>query len=234
MNEASSAESPLSRREEAKALFRNAILDAAERVFAERGFHAARIQDVAKQARIGVGTVYNHFEQKDDLLRALLEERTEQVLACLAPQPSDPEDFEERLTTRIGRMLGFVEQHRSFFLVGMEYGFLGKGSVADEQLTCGRAMPQVEKFRATFRGLIEEGLAAGALAPMDAQRLAWALGGILRMFIFGALMEQKEPSLTALAPTIAHLFLHGAAPPGREAPPPRSEKTPRAARRTSR
>ena len=87
MNEASLPEAPLSRREEAKALFRNAILDAAERVFAEHGFHVARIQDVAKQARIGVGTVYNHFEQKEDLLLALLEDRTGEVLACLAARP---------------------------------------------------------------------------------------------------------------------------------------------------
>src|SRR5262249_48120808 len=87
---------------------------------------------------------------------------------------------------------------------------------ADDQVEHAKQMPKVEKFRATFRGLIEEGLAAGALEPMDAHRLAWALGGILRMFIFGALVEQLEPSLTALAPTIARLFLHGASP--REGP----------------
>ena len=69
------------RRDEARALFRNAILDAAEAVFAERGFHGARIQDVAARARIAVGTVYNHFAQKDDVLAALLEERTEGLLA---------------------------------------------------------------------------------------------------------------------------------------------------------
>ena len=38
------------RRDEARALFRNAILDAAESVFAQRGFHGARIQDIAEQA----------------------------------------------------------------------------------------------------------------------------------------------------------------------------------------
>src|SRR5262249_11395598 len=62
------------RREEARALFRNAILEAAEEVFAERGFHGARIQDIAARARLAVGTVYNHFGQKEDVLRALLEE----------------------------------------------------------------------------------------------------------------------------------------------------------------
>ncbi len=228
MNEVSPHEAPLSRREEAKALFRNAILDAAELVFAEHGFHVARIQDVAKQARIGVGTVYNHFEQKEDLLLALLEERTGQMLAQLAALPSDPEAFEERLVARLSRMLDYVEHHRSFFVVAMEHGILGKGSTGVDAVTCGKKMSQVEKFRTTFRGLIEEGLAAGALEPMDAHRLAWALGGLLRMFIHGALNEEKEPSLVALAPTIVRLFLHGASPrsAGPETPSPRpSQKT---------
>ena len=65
-------------RSEAKALFRNAILDAAEIVFAERGFHEARIQDIAARARIAVGTVYNHFETKEDVLAA---QRVREALA---------------------------------------------------------------------------------------------------------------------------------------------------------
>jgi AcrR family transcriptional regulator len=210
MNAFSSAEPPLTRREEAKALFRNAILDAAERVFAEHGFHVARIQDVAKEARIAVGTVYNHFEQKEDLLRALLEERTEQMLAHLAPLPSDPEPFEERLTARLARVLGWVDQHRSFIPLAIEHGVLGKGTAAGDAVCCGKRMRQVEKFRAAFRALVEEGLAAGALEVMEVQHLVWSLAGLLRMFTIGA-MDQGAASLAPLAPTIARLFLHGAA-----------------------
>src|SRR5580658_1642295 len=89
------------RRDEARALFRNAILDAAEAVFAERGFHGARIQDIAERARIAVGTVYNHFEQKDDVLSALLEERTEGLLAQVRAREGDPADFRARLHARM-------------------------------------------------------------------------------------------------------------------------------------
>lgn len=201
---------PLSRRAEAKALFRNAILEAAELVFAERGFHSARIQDVAQKARIAVGTVYNHFEQKDDLLHALLEERTEKMLDRLAPAASDPDDFEAKLTARLARMLGYVEEHRGFFLVAIEHGLFAKGPQPVETGGCGKQMRQIERFRAAFRELLEEGLAAGALEPMDTQLLVWFLGGALRAFTVGALQRQ-EPDLGALAPTLSRLFLHGAA-----------------------
>lgn len=228
-----SPEPPLTRREEAKALFRNAILDAAERVFAEKGFHVARIQDVAKEARTAVGTVYNHFEQKEDLLRALLELRTEQMLGRLEPLPSDPQPFEERLQARLTRVLAYVEEHRSFVTLAIEHGVFGKGTASGDAVCCGKRMRQVERFRATYRALIDEGLAEGALEPMDAQSLVWCLVGILRMFVLGAI-EHGAPSLTALAPTITRLFLHGAArdkPP----PPPRApKKTSRSARRPTR
>src|SRR3954451_23816070 len=116
MNPPSSPQPLLSRREEAKAMFRKAILDAAERVFAERGFHVARIQDVAQHARIAVGTVYNHFEQKEDLLRALLEERAEQMLERFGPAATDPPAFEERLIARLERVLRYVDEHRGFYI----------------------------------------------------------------------------------------------------------------------
>ena len=77
------------RRDEARALFRNAILDSAEAVFAHKGFHGARLQDIAARARIAVGTVYNHFEDKDAVLAALLEERSEEMLARFRPAPGD-------------------------------------------------------------------------------------------------------------------------------------------------
>ncbi len=239
MNALSPDDPPLTRREEAKALFRNAILDAAERVFAEHGFHVARIQDVAKEARIAVGTVYNHFEQKEDLLRGLLEERTEQMVARLSPLPSDPEPFEERLTARLARVLAYVEEHRGFVQLAIEHGVFGKGTVAGDAVCGGKRMQQVERFRTSFGALIEEGLAAGALEPMDARSLVWALAGIFRMFTLGAL-EHRAASLTALAPTITRLFLHGAArelpSPTSPSPPPhrRSKKTTRSARRPAR
>lgn len=239
MNAISSDDPPLTRREEAKALFRKAILDAAERVFAEHGFHVARIQDVAREARIAVGTVYNHFDEKEDLLRDLLEERTEQMVVRLAPLPSDPEPFEERLTARLARVLSYVEEHRGFVRLAIEHGVFGKGSAAGDAVCCDKRMRQVERFRAAFGALIEEGLAAGALEPMDAQSLRLALAGIFRMFTLAAL-ENQAASLTALAPTITRLFLHGAARklPSPTSPSPphprRSKKTTRSARRPAR
>ena len=56
---------------------RNQILDAAAVVFAEKGFHGATTKDIAGEAGIAEGTIYNYFESKHDLLVGLMARLTE-------------------------------------------------------------------------------------------------------------------------------------------------------------
>jgi AcrR family transcriptional regulator len=53
---------------------RNAILEAASRVFAERGLTAAPTSEISKQAGVAEGTLFTYFETKDDLINALYRE----------------------------------------------------------------------------------------------------------------------------------------------------------------
>ncbi len=57
------------------------LLDAAMVVFARRGYHAARVDDIVKVARTSHGTFYLYFSNKEDLLRALVSEAGEVVSA---------------------------------------------------------------------------------------------------------------------------------------------------------
>src|SRR5919109_2901262 len=57
---------------------RAAVLAAAKKLFADEGLDA-QMPDVAKAAKVGVGTVYRHFPTKDDLIAALAAERFERL-----------------------------------------------------------------------------------------------------------------------------------------------------------
>jgi AcrR family transcriptional regulator len=204
---------PPRRRDEARALFRNGILDAAEAVFAERGFHGARIQDIAERARIAVGTVYNHFADKDEVLSALLEERTEGLLAQVRASGDEtaprPRGFRARLEARIARMLGYVEQHRAFFAIANEHGLFA-GAVAPSARVSSRNLERMETFRAVFRAIVEEGIASGDLEPLDADALSRFLGGTMRAFVLSSLAQDGKDVRQQAAMT-ADLFLYGAA-----------------------
>jgi AcrR family transcriptional regulator len=60
---------------------RAALLRAAQRLFAERGSTAIPYSTIAQEARVGIGTLYRHFPQPEDLVSALVAEAGEQVLA---------------------------------------------------------------------------------------------------------------------------------------------------------
>ena len=65
------------RRTEARGTARERLLDAAAEVFAERGYRATRVEDLAAAAGLTKGAVYWNFESKEDIFVALLEERVD-------------------------------------------------------------------------------------------------------------------------------------------------------------
>src|SRR4051794_29366032 len=73
-------------RTESKAQTRAALLAAAERVFAAKGFHGATVEDIAEQAGFTRGAFYANFHDKADLLLTLLDEQSRARLAQLGEQ----------------------------------------------------------------------------------------------------------------------------------------------------
>ena len=62
------------RREREKQLRRQSILSAAEILFAHNGYRKTKIEDIAEKAEVSVGTVYGYFQNKEELLAAVLDE----------------------------------------------------------------------------------------------------------------------------------------------------------------
>jgi AcrR family transcriptional regulator len=90
------------------------ILKAARAVFADRGMHS-QIDDVAKRAKVGVGTVYRHFPTKEALFDALVREHFEEI-AGFAREAVEREDAWEAFCELMWRAaehnaedLGFCE-----------------------------------------------------------------------------------------------------------------------------
>ncbi len=88
---------------------REQIIDAAMRVFAQKGFARATNRDVAREAGITTGLIYYYFESKEALLKAALEERSPaQVMTQFTPEMLEqpPEIF---LPLLLMRILNIVE-----------------------------------------------------------------------------------------------------------------------------
>lgn len=89
---------------------REAILDAALDLFAERGFHGTAVPLVAERAKVGAGTVYRYFESKEALVNVLFRREKGQFLQALTadlPRDASPREQFRELWRRLRR---FAEQ----------------------------------------------------------------------------------------------------------------------------
>lgn len=85
------------RREREREARRNRILDAAERVFYDNGFDAAKMEDVAEAAQLGKGTLYLYFKTKDDLALGLVLRHQRAVVENFEAARADATDGVELL-----------------------------------------------------------------------------------------------------------------------------------------
>jgi TetR/AcrR family fatty acid metabolism transcriptional regulator len=73
------------------------ILDAALLVFAEKGYHDARISDIARRAETAYGLVYHYFKNKEEILDTIFEERWTGFIAAIRAIREDDRSAEEKL-----------------------------------------------------------------------------------------------------------------------------------------
>lgn len=81
---------------------RQAILQAASRLFGHYGPFKTTIADIARESRVGVGTVYLEFRSKDSILRELSRRRHERVLAAIERAWADGRPAASRLELALG------------------------------------------------------------------------------------------------------------------------------------
>jgi TetR/AcrR family transcriptional regulator, fatty acid metabolism regulator protein len=93
-----------------RAAKRDRILDAAERVFAQRGFYAAKVADIAREAGVADGTIYLYFKNKDDLLISLFESRMERVNQILATAIATAARPRDQLHAFVRAYLGLIAE----------------------------------------------------------------------------------------------------------------------------
>lgn len=191
---------------DARAERRRQILDAAVRVFAEKGHEAIRIQDVADQAGVAYGLVYHYFGTKDALLKTLFDENWAifaDVVESITSSDRSPEDAVRAvLDYAFGALDAFPDRMKVILL---EYGRHARLGAALNHPDVARVLACLER---TFRACA----AQGAMAPdVDPRSLAVLLLGALEGAIVATLAAPSSapavpPDLRAVRATVLALF----------------------------
>ncbi|WP_181233799.1 TetR/AcrR family transcriptional regulator [Enhygromyxa salina] len=194
-------------REESRAVYREAIVEAAMRIFGRTGFHETKIADIATEAGVATGTLYNYFSSKEEIFESILDDGRACLAAALAEKAS-VEDPLARMREVVKVMFEFLEEHGMLFTMYMQLGAnpmdLKRANDAGD-----------EEFRQQLLGLLAGSIAeAGERMRPDfsAETLAWVFGGLIHGAITEWIVGGCQPGLRTRTDTIMELFLNGATP----------------------
>lgn len=185
---------------------RQLILDAATHVFAERGFFAAQVADIARRAGIAAGTVYLYFRSKDELLISLFDRTMQDAIRDGRETLASVVDPADRLR-RIARLhLERLGRDRDLAIVFQ---------VELRQSTKFMARLSATRLR-SYLGIIRDTIAEGQTQGVFRANVPATLGA--KMF-FGALDEMatnwilsdRKYALIDDADGVVDVFLYGVA-----------------------
>jgi AcrR family transcriptional regulator len=155
--------------ENAKAAGRARIVDAARTLFAERGYAACRVADVARRAGMSAGNVYWHFDSKEALLAAILAEGFGSVETMTAEVAAAYGPARRKLDLLLERTLALYDQNALFMVI--LGGLMGHGG-QELVRSLGFDMPEIGgRYHANLRRVFAEARSEGAVAPADPDQL---------------------------------------------------------------
>jgi AcrR family transcriptional regulator len=203
----------MTRAERKKQELRREIVDAAFDCFAERGYHATGIADIAAQLGIGHGTFYRYFDNKRDIVDHVITDIVERVVAALAannaPEAVDTLDDYREQVARIGECLWSVfgaDPRVARFLL-----LEAAGIDADMRE---RVLGFHEMAADLTAGYLEHGVRTGYLhSDLDVAATARAINGMIIASIIAALREPTEGSHKRMAVAIRRVMYDGIAAP---------------------
>jgi AcrR family transcriptional regulator len=170
-------------RERKKARTRQAIADAAARLFAEHGFEQVAVSDVAREAEVSEQTVYNYFPTKDQLVTdrdQLIQDELSRLIRARAPGTTPAAAIREFV-------LGTVEGIRRIPAAQWrgEIGFLAAISPAVHRLS----LEMSDRQASTVAAAIAE---TDAVAPEIAKLRGIALASVFQIIITEAGRRTRE------------------------------------------
>ena len=161
----------MSPRPDVSAQRKTQILEAALRVFARRGFHKARMDDIAAEAHLSKGALYWYFRSKDAILQALLDKMFSVIMSDmlrLAARHEDP------VPERLRQIARSAEEGLKLFAAAMPimHEFY---ALATRPGPIRAAMQgYYRRYKAALKDLLAEGIHRGELRPHDAEMMAVA------------------------------------------------------------
>jgi AcrR family transcriptional regulator len=199
----------IERRDRERLEVRKQILDAARELFAREGYERVTMRGIAEAIEYSPTTIYNHFEDKDDLLQSLCEEDFTRLLGALReqPSPSDPIEAIRQLGQAYASFgVSHPNHYRFLFMTPRKFRSAESGP-----------SPAGKQAFGLLRSAVESGVAQGRLRRGDVDTMAQVLwahihGAVALLITFTPEHFPNGPAAADLVPQVIDTGLRGLLP----------------------
>jgi len=193
---------------------RRLLLDAAVRVFARKGYHAARVGDIAEEAGVAYGLLYHYFSSKEEVLRNVFRETWRALIATIESVERGEDTPREQLRKVAEILLRSWKRDPDLVRVLVL-------EVTRSQLLAGEMDEIVASF-SVIQAIVERGQADGSLRDdLDARLASYVFYGaideLLTGWVLGRLPDSDE-DLARAERTVVEIVAGGLAPEHAGAP----------------
>lgn len=191
---AASSAIPPSRRERELTLRKEIILEAAEAVFASKGYYDAAVEDIAARAEISIGTLYNLFTNKEGLFLTVVEQRINHFLQQLAQRTATVQTAPEKLDALLTGIFEYLEQQQAFFRLyvtathGLPWHL--NSEMGDMLFT------KYKEIQNAATEICQQGQTDGVFHTPSPFSLALAILGVANAFLTSWIMSKKKRPLS--------------------------------------
>jgi AcrR family transcriptional regulator len=197
--------------EAAREAFRADLRLAAERVFADKGFTAAKMTDIARAASVAVGTLYNYFPSKESIFEELCATRAADFHARLAETGKGAPPL-VRLELLLRTCFDYIDEHGALFAVFVERG--GTAEYDIERIGGSATERSHERLHRLLEATLAAAIEARELrADVSAATMASHLSGAMNGATYSWLKRRRRGRLSDATPDLMTLFLSGARKP---------------------
>jgi AcrR family transcriptional regulator len=156
---------------------RKKIVDAASVLYAQKGFAATSIQEIAEAAGVTLPVTYHYVKKKSEIMRLIMEDVLNTFGEGLTQQVRGLQDPQEKLAAAIALYLGIVDRHREKLLL------IYQKSASLDRASKARVMQLEVEVSEIFGRIIREGIESGLFKAVDIDFMAYNIIILAHMWV---------------------------------------------------
>ena len=186
------------------------IRDSAMIVFGKYGYEKTRMTDVAKQAKIGKGTIYEYFESKEEIFFEIFKNFFEELGNSIEAALIDIVDPIKKIMLIIQETTSrLADEKGDFIAIMMDFWAEGIRQKGTDSMHALNLDSIYSSFRELITGVLDEGMERGTFKPMDSATLSSILIATIDGLMLQWLIDPEKIDIKEATKLTLYGFLYG-------------------------